>query len=77
VALFAALAVRLGGGRMPAWAIAAAALALLGGVQLLAIGLLGEYVGRVLDEAKQRPLYLVRETVGMKPAAERPPALTV
>jgi glycosyltransferase involved in cell wall biosynthesis len=77
VALVAALAVRLGGGRMPAWAIAAAALALLGGVQLLAIGLLGEYVGRVLDEAKRRPLYLVRETVGMEPAAQHRPAVTV
>jgi glycosyltransferase involved in cell wall biosynthesis len=77
VALVAALAVRLGGGRMPAWAIAAAALALLGGVQLLAIGLLGEYVGRVLDEAKRRPLYLVRETVGMESAAQHRPAVTV
>jgi glycosyltransferase involved in cell wall biosynthesis len=77
VALVAALAVRLGGGRMPAWAIAAAALALLGGVQLLAIGLLGEYVGRVLDEAKRRPLYLVRETVGMEPATQHRPAVTV
>jgi glycosyltransferase involved in cell wall biosynthesis len=77
LAVVAALAVRLGGGRMPAWAIVAAALALLGGLQLVAVGLLGEYVGRVLDEVKGRPLYLVRETVGMEPAAERHPAVTV
>ena len=77
LALVAALAIRLGGGRMPAWAIAAAALALLGGVQLLAVGLLGEYVGRVLDEAKGRPLYLVRETVGMEPAGQHRPTVTV
>lgn len=77
IGLVAALAVRLGGGRMPAWAFAAGALAFLGGVQLVAVGLLGEYVGRVLDEAKGRPLYLVKETVGMGPAAGRGPAVTV
>lgn len=33
----------------------------LGGIQLLAIGILGEYLGRVFNETKNRPLYLVRE----------------
>jgi dolichol-phosphate mannosyltransferase len=77
LALVVAVAVRVSGGTMPAWAIAAAALALLGGLQLVAVGLVGEYLGRVLDEVKRRPLYLVRESVGLGSADRRPPAVTV
>jgi dolichol-phosphate mannosyltransferase len=77
LALVVAVTVRVGGGSIPAWAIAAAALALLGGVQLVAVGLVGEYLGRVLDEVKRRPLYLVRDSVGLGSTDQRPPAVTV
>ena len=39
----------------------------LGGLQLVALGIVGEYLGRMYVESKQRPLYLVSETVGPAP----------
>jgi len=46
----------------------------LGGVQLIAIGLLGEYLARIYDEVKQRPLFIVRKEYGIrqKAAGEKP-----
>ncbi len=46
------------------WSSLMAVLLLLGGVQLLCIGVLGEYLGRVYRETKGRPLYVVNEVIG-------------
>jgi glycosyltransferase involved in cell wall biosynthesis len=49
---------------VPGYATLVAALMFFSGVQLLSIGILGEYVGRIFDEVKHRPLYLVGRDLG-------------
>jgi dolichol-phosphate mannosyltransferase len=46
------------------------AVLLLGGVQLISIGILGEYIGRLYDEAKGRPLYIVRKDLEVQQGKE-------
>ncbi len=58
-----ALGVRLTGNAVPGWTSITLPVLFLGAVQLLCLGVLGEYVGRVYDEVKRRPLYRVEEDV--------------
>lgn len=46
---------------VPGWATTSASIFLLGGLQLVGLGIVGEYVGRIFEEVKQRPIYLVRD----------------
>ncbi len=56
------LKVLVWGIRVPGYASLMVAILVLGGLQLLALGIIGEYVGRTYLEAKQRPLYLVQDS---------------
>jgi polyisoprenyl-phosphate glycosyltransferase len=53
---------------VPGWASIVVVLAFLGGVQLTVLGVMGEYVAQIHQEVKRRPLYLVRDLVGLDEA---------
>ena len=57
---FSALVVKLTGGlAVPGWASIMVLIGIVGGVQLIVLGVIGEYIARIYDEVKRRPLYVV------------------
>jgi len=68
-----ALVGKLGGFyTVPGWSSIVFVVSLLGGIQLIVLGVIGEYVSLIYDEAKRRPIYLVRELHGFEPQSSRP-----
>lgn len=49
---------------VPGWTSLVVVVLFLGGVQLICLGIMGEYIGKIYSEMKNRPLYLVRESIG-------------
>jgi len=49
---------------LPGWASLMAAVGLLGGMQFLMLGIIGAYLGRLYDQSKGRPLFMIRDIVG-------------
>ncbi len=64
---------------VPGWTTIVIAVLFMGGVQLICLGIMGEYMGRIYGESKHRPLYLVEELAGfpsrpeVRPVAELDP----
>lgn len=58
---------------VPGYASIIVAVMVLGGVQLLTMGMFGAYLGRLYEEAKRRPLYIVSQTEGLEPVAGQAP----
>jgi len=52
------------GSNLPGWTSLMAAIGLLGGMQFLMLGVIGAYLGRLYDQSKGRPLFMIREIVG-------------
>jgi len=57
------------GRTVPGWATLMAAVLFLGGVQLIVVGVIGGYIGRIYVEVQQRPLYLIKQKVGFTQAS--------
>jgi glycosyltransferase involved in cell wall biosynthesis len=71
IAVWAVVAKLTGIASPRGWASTVAAVMFIGGVQLLMLGVIGEYLSRVYDEVRQRPLYIIRSRVGLGPVNRR------
>jgi polyisoprenyl-phosphate glycosyltransferase len=72
IAIPVVIVLRILGSYLPGFGAITIAVLLLGGIQLIAIGIIGEYVGRIYDEVKGRPLYLVRASRNVTEPEEAP-----
>lgn len=62
---------RFTGNTTPGWASTTAIICFIGGIQLLSIGVLGEYIGKIYMEVKQRPRYIISERTENIPESKK------
>jgi dolichol-phosphate mannosyltransferase len=70
--LFAITAHLLGGHTVPGWTSLIVSVVFFGGAQMTVAGILGEYIGRTFEQVLCRPVYIVRESVGLGTPAASP-----
>jgi dolichol-phosphate mannosyltransferase len=58
-----AIVQNVSGKTIPGWTSLLVTVLLLGGIQLLTLGVIGEYLARIFNESKSRPLYFIKESV--------------
>ena len=68
----AAVGKLVGGFAVPGWTSLAVLVGVVGGIQLIVLGVIGEYIAHIFDEVKRRPLYVVSRTHGL-PDVDEPP----
>ena len=57
-----AIAARVTGHTVAGWTSLVGIMALIGGIQLFCLGIIGEYIGKIYSEVKQRPKYIIEST---------------
>ncbi len=75
VAIPIVIGLHFAGSYLPGFGTITIAILLIGGIQLIAIGVIGEYIGRIYEEVKHRPLYIVREERNRPATLDGPIAL--
>ena len=63
IMLFWIISAKIFGTTVPGWTSTVVPIYLLGGVQLLFLGIVGEYIGKIYSEVKNRPRYIIQETI--------------
>jgi dolichol-phosphate mannosyltransferase len=62
----------VGGFAVPGWTSLAVLVGIVGGIQLIVLGVIGEYIAHIFDEVKRRPLYVVTRMHGIPESETRP-----